>query len=151
MSSSSSSSTDSADWYTFLLPLPFIGASAFIRDVVGSGMLPDSPMVWIDVGENIAAYLFSKLVVDFSFDKMFSSGVFEMEANAIMVPAIAGTFNGLFKEMTSKPELTRGLKFYGALENQPRPVEHSGFMNGFIDGSLNVILGGWFSTPFISI
>lgn len=139
------------DWYSYLVPTLFVGTSVFINDVAGSGYLPDSPFLWIDIGSQMFSYVLSKIIIEYSFDKMFSAGFFENGFNLIAQPLAHGTINGLISEFSIHKPSIRTIQFVANRSGKLPNIEaHTGFMDGFKTGAVYNMIGTYLSMPIIS-
>jgi len=139
------------DWYSYLVPMAFVGTSVFLNDVFGSGYLPDSPFLWIDVGTQMFSYMLSKMVIEYSFDKMFPAGFFENGFNLVAQPLLHGSMSGLISEFSIHKPSIRSIQFIADRSGKlPDLNKHTGFMDGFKTGAVYNIVGTYLSMPIIT-
>jgi hypothetical protein len=138
------------DWYSYLVPTLFVGTSVFLNDVFGSGYLIDSPFLYIDIGTQMLSYTFSKLIIEYSFDKIFPAGFFENGFNLVAQPLVHGTISGLIGEFSIHKPSIRTIKYIAGSGGKLPAETHMGFFDGFKSGIGYNIIGTYLSMPIIA-
>jgi hypothetical protein len=135
-------------WKGFLIPPLIIGITVFIKNVVGDGYMPENPHVWIDTLANMSEYIISKIIMDYSFDKMLSNDFMIEGFNLVGQPIIHGVINGVVKStMINIPNASNLLQFNNYRGSKAISLSHYTFKNGFYDGIIYNIVGTYMSLP----
>lgn len=139
------------DFKSYIIPSVLCGVIVFVEDTLTGQYLPDNPFLWVDVGGNVFSYISSKLILEYSFDKMFNAGFFENGFNLVAQPLLHGTFNGLISEFAIDRPSVRGLSQFPTRLRQIPKDKHSNFYDGFTHGATLNIMSTYLSLPILGL
>ena len=132
-------SANSVNWSSFIFPSLFCGFAVVINDVFISGYSFNDPVVLVDIGLNICAYLLSDVIVQFGLNRMFvnDSGetLLESGTDIVLQPVVHGLMMGI-----ARPMIHSGATL----------IDHPiNFMNSFTSGAIYNIVAKYISSPIV--
>lgn len=140
--------SSSTNWKSWIIPPIFALILTFGKDVLVDHYLLDSPHVMIDMCSNLASFIISKLIIEYGFDRMFSSGsLWQNGFDMVAEPTIHGLINGAVMHSSINVSTIKSLSFIKTL---PLPNNGNSFTQTFIDGILINMLANYLSEPLVN-
>ena len=133
------SSVDTTNWSSWVFPPIFVGLAVVVKDVFIDGYTINNPVVLVDIGLNIVAYLLSDVLVQFGLNRMFMSSdgetLLESGSDIVLQPAIHGLAMGFIRPM---------------IHSQATLIDNPiNFMNSFASGAVYNIVAKYVSSPLV--
>jgi hypothetical protein len=132
-----------SNWSNFVIPPLFSATIALVKNVLGEGLAPNNPVVWVDVGVNTGAYIVSDLITIFGIDKAFTDQTLQDGTNVVVEPLLHGLLTGVILPFVHSEPTIRGMTT--SVRNN-----HT-FQNGLMDGIANHIIADYASKPLVDL